>query len=99
MSKNLHIYMGDNYPKNQKLLITLQATEKALNSGESEVHTTQPHVCSTRWLVDGYRIFVHMLDEEIVEVKLGNMNGREIRVSHNLEKMLLANSFGYATIR
>jgi hypothetical protein len=72
----------------------------ALREQDEMIHTTQPHVCSTKWLVKGYRIFVHMLDGKVVEIKLGCENkntDREIRISHNLEKLLLANVFGYAT--
>ncbi|MDD4779135.1 MAG: hypothetical protein PHT02_00830 [Tissierellia bacterium] len=50
-------------------------------------------------MIKGYKIFVHMLDNEVVEIKLGDMGKDfpEIRVSKNIEKMMLCNVFGYAT--
>lgn len=100
MNKELHIWMGENYPNRNKLWITLASTEEALYNDCDRVDTTQTHVCSTKWLVKGYRIFVHMLNGEVVEMKLGQIgnDNREIRVAHNLEKMLLAGCFGEATI-
>lgn len=100
MEKELHIWMGENYPNKNDLFITLESTEKALNNNNQRVDTTQPHVCSTTWLVRGYKVFVHMLDGEVVEMKLGYIanNPKEIRVAHNLEKMLLAGCFGKSII-
>jgi hypothetical protein len=98
MQKELHIWMGENYPNKDNLCISLEHTERFLQAGWEIVHTTQPHVCNTTWLLKGYRIFVHMLDGETVEIKFGEIKGREIRVCHNLEKMLLANCFGKATL-
>jgi hypothetical protein len=99
-NKELHIWMGENYPNRNKLWITLESTEEALNNDCDRVDSTQTHVCSTKWLVKGYKIFVHMLDGEVVEIVLGSGNkhtNKEIRIAHNLEKLLLANCFGYAT--
>ena len=99
-SKELHIWMGANYPNRNDLFITLESTETALYNNCYRIDTTQPHFCSTTWLVKGWKIFVHMIDDEVVEIVLGigNKNtSREIRISHNIEKLLLANEFGYAT--
>lgn len=96
MQKELHIWMGDNIPDN--LCVTLHSTLFALNNNCKMINTTQSHVCSTTWLTKGYRMFVHMIDDEEVEIKLGHINNcdREIRLSHNLERLLLANCFGRA---
>jgi hypothetical protein len=98
MQKELHIWMGEDYPKNDTFL-SLAFTDKALEDEHIIINTVQPHVCSTTWIVKGYRIFVHMLDGKTVEMKLGQIgdNPKEIRVAHNLERMLLANCFGLAT--
>lgn len=99
MNKELHIWLSkielgeSDFP----LYITLNETLKALYNNACRVDTTQTHVCSTTWLVKGYRMYVHMLDGETVELKLGQCCGREIKVLYNLEKMLLANVFGLAT--
>jgi len=101
MKKELHIWMKDNYNKNDSnnLFLTFYSTETALNSNIEIINTTQPYFCSTTWILKGYRIFVHMLDDKVVEIKLGycEFADREIRKSHNLSKMLLSNVFGIAT--
>lgn len=102
MDKELHIWMGEDYLENvdfNNLCLTFEGTELALNNMNDRVDTVQPHFCSTTYLTKGYRIFVHMLDAEVVEMKLGYINNcsKEIRIAHNLEKMLLSNCFGEAT--
>ncbi|MNL91038.1 hypothetical protein D3C81_07650 [compost metagenome] len=101
--KELHIWLGKNCDDSntkETLCVTLEDTENALKSNKSKINTTQTHVCSTLWLTRGYRIFVHMLDDEVVEIKLGYIKGysKEIRVEHNLEKLLLSGCFGKSTI-
>lgn len=98
MNKELHIWMGISHPIN--MAVSLEETENNLNNNIQRVDTPQPHVCNTKWIAKGYRIFVHMLDGETVEMKLGQIgdNLKEIRVEHNLEKLLLAGSFGKSTI-
>jgi len=97
--KELHIWMGENYPNKNALLLTVEETEKKLQANYISVNTVQPHFCSTDWLVRGYRIFVHMLDDKVVEIKLGYIGNctREVKVSTALEKMMLSNCFGKAT--
>ena len=96
--KELHIWLSENYPINLDLKLTLDSTEKALLKNHRIIHTVQTSVCKTCWLEKGYKIYVHMLDNTVVEMKLGYIQGydKEIRNSHNLEKMLLANAFGKA---
>ncbi len=97
MNKELHVHMSS-FTLPKYFYTNLYDTECALNNGEGVIHTTQTHVLSTIWLIKGYRIFVYMLDGEIVELKLGYIKGhpKEIRPIHNLEKMVLSNGFGFA---
>ena len=103
MEKELHIWMGENWRSENKnvneLIVTLESAEKALHSNKSRVDTTQTHVCSTKWLQKCYRLFVHMLDNTVVEIKLGqnDSTNRIIKETYNLEKLLLAGEFGPAT--
>ncbi len=93
--KEIHVWMYSDYPS--ETCADLYSTELMLRLGKLVVHTTQPSVCSTANLIEGYKIFVHMIDGETVEVKLGDTNihtDREIREEHNLEKLLLSNEFG-----
>lgn len=94
--KELHIWLCE--PQSEKLITTLRATQDAINAGVDIIHTAQPHVCNTESLEQGYRIFAHMLDGAVVEIKLGYIDGcsKQIRREHNLEKMLLAGCFGRA---
>ena len=96
--KELHIYMTYDYP--EETLCDLHTTLYSLIKKGMYIHTTQTSVCSTERFREGYKIFVHMLDGDCVEIKLGSENknsSREIKMYHNLEKLLLANEFGYAT--
>lgn len=99
MNKELHIWLGEDCSKvigTENLYLTIESTENALLNEEFRIHTVQPHFCSTDWIVKGYRVFVHMIDNEIVEMKLGKIgdNPKEIRVEHNLERMLFSGCFG-----
>ena len=75
-------------------------TDISLKNKEPIIHTTQTHFCSTKRFEEGYRLFVHLIDGNTVEIKLGenDCTSKEIRMEHNLEKLLLANEFGVATI-
>lgn len=98
MIKELHVHMSS-FTLPRYFYTSLYDTEKALYDNEIMVDTTQTHVLSTTWLLKGYRIFVHMLDEEIVELKIGKQDNKlfpDIRVANNIEKMVLNNCFGFA---
>lgn len=99
LQKELHIHLSSvTLPK--YFYNTLYDTEKALHEGEVIVHTSQTHVISTTWLLKGYRIFIYMIDGEVVELKFGKIDKclKEIRPAHNLERMVLSGCFGKATI-
>jgi transcription elongation factor GreA-like protein len=101
MQKELHIWMKWNsiLAKIDEKYLCLNDTLEALYLEKEIVHTTQIHICSTKWLEKGYRLFIHMLDDEIVEIVLGTSNKhtkRDIRTVHNLQRLLLSNEFGYA---
>ena len=103
----IHLYMKNE--KTTKNILnsyyhTWQKIQELLESKKQYIqilHTYQTSVCATSLLLSGCRIFVHMLDGKIVEIKLGEneCTDRFIKVSHNLEKLLLANEFGLAIER
>jgi len=98
--KELHIWMGTpDLNSRDVLFTTFDETDTALQNGHNRVNTVQPHFCSTEWIVRGYRVFIHMLDGKVVEMKLGYIGncGREVKISTALEKMMLSNCFGKAT--
>lgn len=92
----LHIWTGPDFPVETKC--SLFETHKALKNSEERVDTTQVTCCSTEWILKGCEVFVHLLDGEVVLIKLGYNHtiSKEIRAAHNLTRMLLANMFGYA---
>ena len=96
--KELHVWLTDNYPANIFVSHSLNSALALLNNNVPIVHTTQTHCFTTEWIGKGYHIFAHLLDGNVVEIKFGKntCTNREIRPSHNIEKMLLANAFGEA---
>lgn len=99
MNKELHVHMSS-FTLPRYFCTTLYDTEKALHNNENIIHTTQTHAISTVWLLNGYKLFIHMLDEVVVELKLGEQDNKllpSIRVAQNIEQMVLSNCFGFAT--
>jgi len=82
-----------------KMFRSTNSFQVALENNEQLIHTYLTSALSTENLIKGYKIFCYMLDDKVVELKMGDMgeNFKEIRVSHNIEKMVLANCFGFAT--
>lgn len=95
--KELHVHLSP-FTLPQYFYTNLYDTENALKNGEEIIHTSQTHVLSTTCLLNGYRIFAYMLNKEVVELKLGYIDKccKEIRPTHNLEKMVLSGCFGKA---
>lgn len=98
MDKEMHIYMNDNYDES-KILCSFETVFIAIDCNVQIIHTTNTYFCNADTLERGYKIFAHMLDGKVVEIKLGENTStdRIIKSTHNLEKLLLANEFGYAT--
>ena len=94
------LYLSEkNIPDGINVIRTLADTEAAIKSGVAIINTTQPFVISTENMLKGYSLKVIMLDGEEIEIKLGTENKKkkkDIRLAHNLERMLLSNAFGYA---
>lgn len=69
-----------------------------LSKNEPIIHTTVYHYCTTRLFELGYRIFIYPYKGEMFELTLGACanTDREIRMAHNLEKMLFAGVFDTA---
>ena len=91
-NKEFHIYFGE-YPATA--VHTVQEVLTAI-SNEADIHTTQLFTVSGDLFSKGYRIFVHPLEGDVFELKLGNnepYTSKEIRIAHNLAKLLYAGGF------
>ena len=66
-----------------------------LSKHEPIIHATVYHYCTTLLFEWGYRIFIHPYKGETFELTLGACanTDREIRIGHNLEKMLFSGVF------
>lgn len=69
-----------------------------LSKNEPIIHATVYRYCTTRLFELGYRIFIHPYKGETFELTLGACanTDREIRMGHNLEKMLFTGVFDTA---
>lgn len=99
MGKEIHIWLGVDYPEN--ICKTYGETQSLMVGGADRIDTGITEFCSSEYFEDGFRIFAHMADDEEVEIKLGcdNKNtDRKIHAGHNLQKLLISNEFGIATL-
>lgn len=96
--KELHIWLRSPRDPHTASVLRLfpHNAEQALLSGRRRVDTVQTTCCSTRWLMEGYHIFLHFPGGTNAKVRLGRnkCTAREIRPEHNLQKLLLAGEFG-----
>ena len=91
--KQIHFYFGP-YPDGAVNSYFL--TKDTIEAGIKNIHTTQIVLCTTDLFRKGYRIFIHPLQGNAFEIKLGDNSpytDKEIRMGHNLYKMLIAGTF------
>lgn len=98
MGKEIHLYLNSHYP--QDTCTNLIDTQSVINiynkQDEGIINTTQTCVINTKRFEDGYRLFVHFNDNDFTEIVLGDNNertDREIKMEHNLEKLILSGEF------
>ena len=92
MVNEFHLYFGK-YPTD-KCIHTVNEVEEAI-SEHKDVHTTQVDCADMMLLDNGYRIFIHPFEGDIFEITLGDCanTSRNIRLGHNLPRLLIAGEF------
>ena len=78
-------------PYVERILYTFHECECRMISNKAELHTTLTRYLSFKY---GERLFVHV-GSEVHEITIGECDGtkREIKKSHNIEKLLLSGEF------
>lgn len=96
----IHFYFGGPNGQYPDGTVHTYRTTKLLIELESErIDTTQIVLCTTDLFRKGYRIFIHPTKGNMFEIKLGDNSpytDKEIRMEHNLYKMLIAGTFNTA---
>ena len=93
----IHFYFGG--PNNQYpdgTVHTYKLTELLIEVESELIVTTQILLCTTDLFRKGYRIFIHPVEGNPFEIKLGDNSpytNKEIRMGHNLYKMLISGTF------
>jgi hypothetical protein len=90
--KEFHLFLYD--PQYKIINHGYYSTLWCIEEGEERIGTTQVILCTTKLFELGYRIFVHDF-KGIYEIKLGKneCTNREIKMSHNLPKLILNGEF------
>ncbi len=95
--KQIHFYFGGTDGRYSDGAVHTYKLTKLLIELESErIDTTQIILCKTDLFRKGYKIFIHPVEGNAFEIKLGDNSpytDKEIRMGHNLYKMLIAGTF------
>lgn len=97
MNKEYHLWLDIDTMVNEcpvgKIALSFKIFQE--NRNADIIHTTLPCTLSTDLFEKGYKIFIHDLQGDKIEIKLGKneCTTREIRLGHNLEKLLFAGEF------
>ena len=96
MNKEFHLYLdGYEMTRDSRCLYSYVATKWAIETGQHIIHTTQVALVGTYLIRAGYRIFIYPTVGKPFEITLGKCanTSKEIRESHNLEKLLVNGGF------
>lgn len=95
--KEFHLWCNHDSDVTQNCILhTVHEVEEAISLGICFINTTQVCTVSTILFDKGYRIFVHDRYGKSFEITLGGCErtDKEIRMAHNLSKMLENGAFG-----
>ena len=95
--KQIHFFFGNYIDATAHSYVL---TQHVIEAGVENIYTTQIVLCTTDLFKKGYRIFIHPVEGNSFEIKLGDNSpytDKEIRMEHhNLYKMLIAGTFNTA---
>ena len=96
--KELHIRFDKTASLDGSVCKTYGETMKLINEKQTVIHTTLTTFASTRYMEEGYKLFIHPCSNaKPFEIKYGTGNrgtNRQINPVHNIEGLLLAGEFG-----
>lgn len=88
---HLYLYSLEDYKKDVINANTIEECSIRCLAG-FDIDTYQVMACTTTYLKNGYRIFVHPDKYEIFEITLGTcecFGGRELKMGHNLPRLIV----------
>ena len=93
-TKELHVFIynpfNDNKYQHAAICMDYKTTEAAIERMDNFIYTTCTRVVTSDMIRKGYRIFIHLDEEKVNEIKIGenDWTDKEIRWSHRLEEFL-----------
>ena len=94
--KEFHWYEAPEPYTATSVSFSYRFTKKYIDDEEPIIRSYQSAFFSQDTIRKGYKLFAHFANGKVVEVYNGMITaaGKEVRPEHNLERMLLAGSFG-----
>ena len=97
--REYHLYLGEVDKNTRDIICNSLHDIEILKKYGKTIHTEQIVSCTTKLFTEGYHIFIHPFRGEEFEITLGDCErtDREIRMGHNLYRMLINGVFGDVT--